>query len=102
MIPGGGFDKIEIDLNKEVDSAISQMSYGDEHGPFEELNTNDLIEMITRIAGEIQQVVSLLKPKSLVNDTSKELPQDPTCARVTKELLITQTTTLQRLINQLE
>jgi hypothetical protein len=67
------------------------------------MDDEEIANKIQRIAGEIQQVVSLIVPKPMMKpgEEPEESPQDPACSRAAINLLQTQAAALQRLVAQL-
>ena len=99
-------DDIESGLNREVDHAIS--NFKDEpEAPYEEpIEQREIVDRISRVAGEIQQVIPLILPKRNVVAPEAleepEIPQDPVLAQAAKNLLIAQIERLKRLVRQLD
>lgn len=99
-------DDIELGLNREVDHAISNFK-DESEAPYEEpIEQQEVVDRISRIAGEIQQVIPLILPKRNViapgSLEEPEIPQDLVLVQAAKNLLIAQIERLKRLVGQLD
>ena len=97
---------VETGLNREVDHVISSLR-DEPEAPYEEpMEQQEIIDRISRIAGEIQQVIPLVLPKrDPVAPTTMEgpvIPRDPALFQAAKSLLITQIERLKKLVGQLD
>ncbi len=95
------FDQIENGINTEVDRAMSGFKNNPDMPPEETIPQEDVVERISRIANEIQQVVPLILPKRNSIE-SQELIQDPIVAKAAKGLLLAQVDRLKALIGRLD
>jgi hypothetical protein len=99
-------DDVEIGLNREVDHVISSLK-DEPEAPYEEpMEQQEIVDRISRIAGEIQQVIPLILPKRNMiapgAPEELEIPQDPVLAQAAKNLLIAQIEKLKKLVGQLD
>jgi hypothetical protein len=97
-------DGIESDLNREVDRAMRQIDLEPDL-PHDDYSLAEIFDLISGIASEIQQVISLIRPKPAMTqpgDSPREYaPQESNCVKAAKDLLRVQVNALQRLAAQL-
>jgi hypothetical protein len=95
-------DEIEFTLNRQIDNALDHLNY--DNGPEQSADLEideETLELISRTATDIQQVVGLLRPKPYGLD-SKILSVSPEVTKTATQLLIAQIKSLQNFVGNLK
>ena len=96
-------DDYEVGLNKQVDIAMDRFKDDPEQPPERIMDQQEIADRISRIAGEIQQVIPLILPKrNIAIPGDQDQPQDPALVKAAKDLLTAQIDKLKCFIGKLE